>query len=67
VNNQADYDFARRKSELPFFDVMMIDKLPKHAALPVATVQVTFYVPQMLVASVYLSVSFVHRSLVHLS
>ena len=39
VKNNADYEYARRTSGLPFYDVMLLSGLPKNAALPVATVQ----------------------------
>lgn len=41
VKTQGDYDFARSASGLPFFDVLLINNLPKSASLPVATVQQT--------------------------
>lgn len=36
-----DYKYHRNESGLPFFDVMLIENLPKSASLPVATVQQT--------------------------
>lgn len=41
VKNNADYEYARHISGLPFYDVMLLTDLPKNAALPVATVQNT--------------------------
>jgi len=39
VKNDRDALFARNQSGLPFWDVMLIENLPKSASLPVATVQ----------------------------
>jgi hypothetical protein len=41
VKGRKDYDWARESSGLPFWDVMLIEGLPKSASLPVATVQQT--------------------------
>jgi hypothetical protein len=41
VKNVKDEEFARNISGLPFYDVMLIEGLPKSASLPVATVQQT--------------------------
>eukprot|EP00602_Paraphysomonas_sp_CaronLab_P006918 CAMPEP_0185022548 /NCGR_PEP_ID=MMETSP1103-20130426/5253_1 /TAXON_ID=36769 /ORGANISM="Paraphysomonas bandaiensis, Strain Caron Lab Isolate" /LENGTH=360 /DNA_ID=CAMNT_0027554659 /DNA_START=65 /DNA_END=1143 /DNA_ORIENTATION=- len=37
VTSSEDYKYCRHKSGLPFFDVLLLDNLPKVAALPVAT------------------------------
>lgn len=41
VKSEKDAAFARTDSGLPFYDVMVLDNLPKSASLPVATVQQT--------------------------
>ena len=41
VKNEKDLQYARHGSGLPFFDVILIEDLPKSASLPVATVQQT--------------------------
>lgn len=41
VKNDKDYQYARNTSNLPFFDVVLLDNLPKSASLPVSTVQQT--------------------------
>lgn len=39
VKSKTDYFFARNESGLPFFQVLLLEGLPKSASLPVATVQ----------------------------
>eukprot|EP01041_Mallomonas_annulata_P006623 gene6623-13418_t len=41
VKTPGDRDFALNTSGLPFYDVILVDNLPKSASLPVATVQQT--------------------------
>eukprot|EP01041_Mallomonas_annulata_P015699 gene15699-33159_t len=41
VKTPGDRDFALNISGLPFYDVILVDNLPKSASLPVATVQQT--------------------------
>lgn len=41
VKSPKDRDFLRNISGLPFFDVLLIEGLPKSASLPVSTVQQT--------------------------
>ena len=39
VKSQKDYDFCKHDSGLPFFDVVLMEGLPKSASLPVSTVK----------------------------
>lgn len=41
VKSPKDRDYVLQKSGLPFYDVMLLEDLPKSASLPVATVQTT--------------------------
>lgn len=41
VKSPKDRDFIRNVSGLPFYDVILLENLPKSASLPVATVQTT--------------------------
>lgn len=41
VKSKKDAGFARETSGLPFFDVLLLENLPKSASLPVATIQQT--------------------------
>lgn len=41
VKSMKDVEYVRKNSGLPFFDVLLLDNLPKSASLPVATVQTT--------------------------
>lgn len=41
VKSAKDVTFARNESGLPFYDVLLVTDLPKHASLPVSTVQQT--------------------------
>ncbi len=41
VKGIKDYDWIRNSSGLPFWDVLLLEGLPKSASLPVATVQAT--------------------------
>lgn len=41
VKSAKDVAFARNESGLPFYDVLLVTDLPKHASLPVSTVQQT--------------------------
>lgn len=41
VKSIGDYTYARNESGLPFYDVLLLQNLPKSASLPVATVQQT--------------------------
>ena len=41
VKSEKDYEYARITSGLPFYDVVLLNNLPKSASLPVATVQQT--------------------------
>jgi hypothetical protein len=41
VKSEKDRHFILNTSKLPFYDVMLLDNLPKSASLPVATVQET--------------------------
>ena len=41
VKGVKDYDWVRNTSGLPFWDVLLLEGLPKSASLPVATVQAT--------------------------
>eukprot|EP01035_Chromulina_nebulosa_P018281 gene18281-23958_t len=41
VKHMKDYEYCKDKSELPFYDVILLTDLPKSASLPVATVQQT--------------------------
>jgi hypothetical protein len=39
VSRKEDVEWCKNKSGLPFYDVMLLDKLPKAAGLPVGTTQ----------------------------
>jgi len=39
VTRQADVDWIMKESGMPFYDVILLENLPKSAALPVATTQ----------------------------
>ena len=39
VSRQEDVDWAWKESGLPFYDIILIDNLPKSAGLPVGTTQ----------------------------
>ena len=41
VKSKTDYIFARNTSGLPFYEVILLENLPKSASLPVATSQET--------------------------
>lgn len=39
VSRKEDVEWCKKESGLPFYDVLLLDKLPKGAALPVGTTQ----------------------------
>lgn len=41
VSRQEDVDWCKKESGLPFYDVILLENLPKGASLPVATTQRT--------------------------
>ena len=39
VSRQEDVDWGKQQSGLPFYDIILLDNLPKSAGLPVGTMQ----------------------------